>query len=161
MINDTVGACRRFANSWSSTNRSLKSETDVNLSTSEALETIFNILLKQIDKQIDYKIKPDIAISHNMLAELCFFIWVNDTYMEELVCFTEFSTKILLNSVQKFIEIYVWLLPTFLICLHNQLGSFNSIIVQWMVASFSNFYSKTWVGFCLNIRKRFFLEFSF
>ena len=29
-----------------------------------------------------------------------------------------------------------------------------------MVASFSSFYGKTWVGFCLNIRKRFFLEFS-
>ena len=30
-----------------------------------------------------------------------------------------------------------------------------------MVASFSNFYGKTWVGVCLNIRKGFFLEFSF
>ena len=30
-----------------------------------------------------------------------------------------------------------------------------------MVASFSNFYGKTWVGFCFNIRKRFFIEFSF
>ena len=30
-----------------------------------------------------------------------------------------------------------------------------------MVASFSNFYGKTWVSFCLNIRKQFFLEFSF
>ena len=29
-----------------------------------------------------------------------------------------------------------------------------------MVASFSNFYGKIWVGFCLNIRKRFSLEFS-
>ena len=30
-----------------------------------------------------------------------------------------------------------------------------------MIASFNNFYGKNWVGFCLNIRKRFFLEFSF
>ena len=30
-----------------------------------------------------------------------------------------------------------------------------------MVASFSNFFGKTWVGFCLNIRKRICLEFSF
>ena len=30
-----------------------------------------------------------------------------------------------------------------------------------MVASFSNFYGKTWVSFGLNIRKRSFLEFSF
>ena len=42
----------------------------------------------------------------------------NDTHMEEL------------DSVQKFIEIQGWLLLTFFICLHNQLSSFNSIIVQ-------------------------------
>ena len=36
----------------------------------------------------------------------------------------------LLNSVQKFVEIQGWLLLTFFICLHNQLSSFNSIIVQ-------------------------------
>ena len=30
-----------------------------------------------------------------------------------------------------------------------------------MVASFSNFYGKIQAGFGLNIRKRFFLEFSF
>ena len=30
-----------------------------------------------------------------------------------------------------------------------------------MVTSFSNFYGNTWVGFCLNIRKCFFWEFSF
>ena len=80
----------------------------------------------------------------------------------------------ILFSVQKIFEIQGWLLLTFSICLHNQLSSFNSIVIQmsekrdssnrqwkWMVASFSNFYGKIWVGFCLNIRKRFFLEFSF
>ena len=36
----------------------------------------------------------------------------------------------LLNSLQKFIEMQGWLLLTFFICLHNQLSSFNSIIVQ-------------------------------
>ena len=36
----------------------------------------------------------------------------------------------LLNSVQKFIEIQCWLLLTFFICLHNQLNSLNSIILQ-------------------------------
>ena len=41
-----------------------------------------------------------------------------DTQMEEL------------DSVQKFSEIQGWLLLTFFICLHNQLSSFNSIIVQ-------------------------------
>ena len=79
-----------------------------------------------------------------------------------------------LNSVQKFIEIQGWPLPTFFMCLHNQLSSSNSIIAQmfekrdssnrqwtWMVASSSTFYGKTWVGFYLNIRKRFFLEFLF
>ena len=35
-----------------------------------------------------------------------------------------------LDSVQKFIEVQGWLLLTFFICLHNQLSSFNSIIVQ-------------------------------
>ena len=34
------------------------------------------------------------------------------------------------NSVQKFIEIHGWLLLTIFIRLHNQLSSFNSIIVQ-------------------------------
>ena len=43
---------------------------------------------------------------------------INDTHMEEL------------DSVQKFIEIQGWLLLTFFMCLHNQLSSFNSIIVQ-------------------------------
>ena len=40
------------------------------------------------------------------------------------------KTCVLLNSVQKFLEIQGWLLLTFFICLHNQLSSFNSIIVQ-------------------------------
>ena len=42
--------------------------------------------------------------------------------MEEELCFAEFSTKL--------IEIQVWLLLTFFICLHNQLTSCNFIIVQ-------------------------------
>ena len=32
--------------------------------------------------------------------------------------------------LQKFIEIQGWLLLTFFMCLHNQLSSFNSFIVQ-------------------------------
>ena len=43
---------------------------------------------------------------------------INDTHMEEL------------DSVQKFIEIEGWLLLKFFICLHDQLSSFNSVIVQ-------------------------------
>ena len=46
---------------------------------------------------------------------------INDTHIEELD-FTEFSIK--------FIEVQGWLLLTFFMCLHNQLGSFNSNIVQ-------------------------------
>ena len=42
----------------------------------------------------------------------------NDTHMEEL------------DSVQKFTEMQSWLLLIFSICLHNQLSSFNYIIVQ-------------------------------
>ena len=40
------------------------------------------------------------------------------------------KTCALLNSVQKFIEMQDWLLLTICICLHNQLSSFSSIIVQ-------------------------------
>ena len=57
----------------SSTNKSFKSEIDVNLSTSESLEAMFNILLKQIDKQINYKVTSDITMSHTLLVEFCFF----------------------------------------------------------------------------------------
>ena len=42
----------------------------------------------------------------------------NNTHVEEL------------DSVQEFNEIRGWLLLTFFICLHDQLSSFNSIIVQ-------------------------------
>ena len=49
-------------------------------------------------------------------------IYINDTHRKK--------TCALFNSVQKFIEIEGWLLLTFFICLHNQLSSFNSIIVQ-------------------------------
>ena len=38
------------------------------------------------------------------------------------LCFAEFSTK--------FIDIQGWLLLTFFMFLHNQLSSFNSIVVQ-------------------------------
>ena len=48
---------------------------------------------------------------------------INDTHSHRRTC-------ALLNSVQKFIEIQGWPLLTFFICLHNQLNSFNSIIVQ-------------------------------
>ena len=43
---------------------------------------------------------------------------LDDTHMEEI------------DSVQKFIEMQGWLLLTFFICLHNQLSSFNSVIVE-------------------------------
>ena len=35
-----------------------------------------------------------------------------------------------LDSVQEFNKIQGWILLTFLLCLHNQLSSFNSVIVQ-------------------------------
>ena len=44
--------------------------------------------------------------------------FLNDTHMEEL------------DSVQKFIETQDWLLLMLFICLHKQLFSFNSIMVQ-------------------------------
>ena len=48
--------------------------------------------------------------------------WYVKTLTRKNLWFAEFSTK--------FIEIQGWLLLTFFICLHNQLSSFNSIIVQ-------------------------------
>ena len=49
---------------------------------------------------------------------MCLSNRLNDTHME------------VPDSVQKIIEIQGWLLLTFFIYLHNQLKSFNSIIVQ-------------------------------
>ena len=43
-----------------------------------------------------------------------------------------------LSLLKKIIEIQGWLLLTFFVCLHNQLSSFDSIIVQII-----NFYCKT------------------
>ena len=57
-------------------NKSFKSEIDVTLSASELLGAMFNILLKQTDKQINYKVTSDKPISHNLSVELCFVIWV-------------------------------------------------------------------------------------
>ena len=50
----------------------------------------------------------------------------NDTHMEEL----DSVQEIILDSLQKIIEILGWLILPFFICLHNQLSSFNCIIVQ-------------------------------
>ena len=47
---------------------------------------------------------------------------INDTHRKKICG--------VLNSMQKFIEILGWLLLTFFISLHDQLSSFNSIIVQ-------------------------------
>ena len=50
--------------------------------------------------------------------------------IDQLTILTGKKNCALLNSVQKFIEIKGWLVCTFFIYLHNQLSSFNSIIVQ-------------------------------
>ena len=49
-------------------------------------------------------------------------VWVLNNTQWKNLCFTEFSTK--------FIEIQCWQLLKFFICLHTQLSSFNSDIVQ-------------------------------
>ena len=70
-----------------------------------------------------------------------------------------------------FIEIQGWLLLTFFICLHNQLSSFNSIIVQmsekqihqagskneWLLLS-ETFTAKLELGFVLILKKTLFLR---
>ena len=67
---------------------------------------------------------------------------------------------VILTSVQPFIEIKALLLLAFFVCLHNQLYfihfvvNFLKVIHQtdrkWTVASFSEFFGKIWVDFCLN-----------
>ena len=93
-------------------------------------------------------------------------VYFNDTHREKLF----FSIQ-----YKKFNEIQGWLLLTFFICLQNQLSSiqsishvnkehvcsnniFHQIDRKWMVAPFTNFYGKIWVGFCLNTKKRFCLR---
>ena len=51
-----------------------KKRDDGNLPASQSLGAMFNIVLKQIDKQINYKVRSDKAISHNLLVEICFVI---------------------------------------------------------------------------------------
>ena len=68
-------------------------------------------------------------------------------------------------SVQKFIEIKVWLLLTFFIYLHNQVSSFNSIIVQMSEKRNSSVGSKNeWlllsVTFTANLETVFILTFE-
>ena len=82
--------------------------------------------------------------------------------MTPLPFFTQFSTRTV-----------AWLLLTFFVCLHNQLQfyTFYHRVLKrvqmfeesdswnrrekWMVAPFSKFSGKIWVGFCLNNGKRF------
>ena len=64
----------------------------------------------KIEKWLIPTVKDKKVISSNSLLK--------DTHMEEL------------DSVQEFSEIQGWLLLTFFICLHNQLSSLNSVIVQ-------------------------------
>ena len=80
---------------------------------------------------------------------------------------------VLLSSVREFIEIEAWLILVFSLSLHIQISSINFINTcqekfihqidsEWrMVAPFSNFYGKIWVGFSLNAGKRFFLALEF
>ena len=68
-------------------------------------------------------------------------------------------------SVQKFIEIKVWLLLTFFTYLHNQLSYFNSIIVQMSEKRNSSVGSKNeWlllsVTFTANLETVFILTFE-
>ena len=56
------------------------------------------------------------------LQNKIFYFVLNDLTRKKKLCFAEFSTKLS--------EIQGWLLLTYFICLHNQLSSFNCIIVQ-------------------------------
>ena len=72
----------------------------------------------------------------------------NDTLMKEL------------DSIQKFIEIEGWLLLTFFICLHNQLISFNSTMVQMFEKHDSQAGSKNgWLLFLVTFTAKLELDF--
>ena len=74
-----------------------------------------------VNKMFLYLYSTGLIALHYPIKSVTWDYWwssFNNTHMEEL------------DSVQKFIEIQGWLLLTFFICLHNQLSSFNSIIVQ-------------------------------
>ena len=96
------------------------------------------------------------------------YIGVLLTILTEKNCFIQFSTRMA-----------GWLLPTFFICLHNQLSSITHSIItyqehrclknvihqidsknDWLLLS-ASFIAKFELVFCLNTVKRFFLKVSF
>ena len=68
-----------------------------------------------------------------------------------------------LNSVQELFEIEAWLLPTFFICLHNQLISIHSIVTYYMTRMFEKCDSlnrQKWVVASFNISASFTAKFN-
>ena len=74
----------------------------------------------------------------------------NDNHRENS-CFTEL--------VQKLIEIQGWLLLTFFIYLHNQLSSFNSIIIHMSEKRDSSNSKNEWLLFSVTFTAKFELVF--
>ena len=87
---------------------------------------------------------------------------VNDTHREKLVLYWiqgKNSLKYKIGCFWRFTYVYTiniaLLIPLSYICLKNVIHQIYSKN-KWLLL-----YGKTWVGFCLNTQKSFFLEFSF
>ena len=91
-------------------------------------------------------------ISENHNEEFLFFFVIRDTHIEELILYWIHSNTRLAASDVFHINSIIVQMPEKRV---YQVGSKN----EWLLPSVT--YDKTSVGFCLNTRKRFFLEFSF
>ena len=69
------------------------------------------------------ELDSDLVINNNMYSN-----YINSTALAILTRKTQFSTKLLLNSVQELTETETRLLLTFFLCLHNQLISIQFIV---------------------------------
>ena len=69
------------------------------------------------------ELDSDLIINNNMYSN-----YINSTALAILTRKTQFSTKLLLNSVQELTETETRLLLTFFLCLHNQLISIQFIV---------------------------------
>ena len=99
------------------------------------------------------------AINFNVLEISCTTFHINDNHREKL-CFTQLSTKIYWN--RSLAASYLFPMLTIPLLHIKQYRCFDSSNRQKTNdCSFSNFYDKIWVGFCLKTGKPFFSEISF
>ena len=85
----------------------------------------------------------------------------DDTHREKL-CFIQFSTKNGWLAASDLFHMFTQWIKFVHSIIHVRVKMFEKCDSsnrqkKWMVAPFSKFYGKVWVGFCLNTGKRFFL----